>query len=169
MHRPSSNGARTWGKKQSSSEGFLPLLLLFVILSRGKDKFWNYGQTGWRKRSIPTHSERFKPPTFESKNGLKNGAYPFNIAENAENRSKKRSIAVHLLREWCLEYRNRTKNGAGKIGGETTTEITIGGCSPCLQPPICFRLCSQRINPCRHDRRLRPPPAPDRCSRSLHP
>ena len=26
---------------------------------------------GWRKRSIPTHSERFNPPTFETENGLK--------------------------------------------------------------------------------------------------
>lgn len=33
---------------------------------------------------MSTHSERFNPPTFESKIGLKtakNGAYPFNIAE----------------------------------------------------------------------------------------
>ena len=58
----------------------------------------------------------------------------------------------HSLGMW-----NRKAGETGKIGGETTTEITIGGCSPCLQPPICFRLCSQRINPCRHDRRLRPP------------
>ena len=44
--------------------------------------------------------------------GLKNGAYPFNIAENAENHSKKRSIAVHLLWERYDEYRNHTENGA---------------------------------------------------------
>ena len=25
----------------------------------------------WRKRSIPTHSERFNPPTYESKIGMK--------------------------------------------------------------------------------------------------
>ena len=30
----------------------------------------------------------------------KNGALPFNLAEIAKNRSKKRSIAVHPLQGW---------------------------------------------------------------------
>ena len=34
---------------------------------------------GWRKRSIPTHSEWLYPLTFDAGKGLKNGALPFNI------------------------------------------------------------------------------------------
>lgn len=37
---------------------------------------------------MPTQSRRFNPPTFEVKNGLENGAYPFIFAKNAKKRPK---------------------------------------------------------------------------------
>ena len=54
----------------------------------------------WRKRIMSSQSELFNPLTCEQIIGLYlakiNGAYPFNIAGNVENRLKTRSAAVHL-------------------------------------------------------------------------
>lgn len=61
---------------------------------------------------MPTQFKRFNPPTFEVKNGLENGAYPFIFAKNAKKRLKKRSIAVHHLRGCVADHRNRMENGA---------------------------------------------------------
>ena len=81
---------------------------------------------------MSTQLERSNPPASGNKiglkNGLKNGAYPFNFAEKAENRPKKRSIAVHLLREWCLGYLNRTRNGALPFAEGNTSRCFTAAC-----------------------------------------
>ena len=94
-------------------------------------------KTAWRNRSMPTHSERFNPPTFESKIGLKTAWKTEHIRSISPKTPKKpektehcrspvarvvflmpkshrkRSIAVHLEKhELLLSSDLRLKNGA---------------------------------------------------------
>ena len=58
--------------------------------------------------------------------GLKNGAYPFNSARNAEKRLKKRSIAVHLLYHLLLKPRFHTKTEHCR----SVREMQVANCKP---------------------------------------
>lgn len=74
----------TWDKEEGYTRLFLSQMVTSLREGKTKDEVykelgsvfkdcrqnWKW-QEEWRKRSIPTHSERFNPPTFESKTGMK--------------------------------------------------------------------------------------------------